>query len=101
MLDMCHSIRNYFNLLIMICILRGNLRFTDKQYGITIVVINIQSWRFYALKMVFIGMELQKPFIFLKGDVNLADADRLVRSATNRLNIVLIPPTSVYAMVNA
>ena len=51
--------------------------------------------------MVLIGLELLKSLLFLKGDVNLADADGLVRGATNRLNEVLIPPSGVYAVVNA
>jgi hypothetical protein len=85
----------------MICILRSYLGFPYKQNGVAVVVINFQCWRFYPPKMVFIGLELHKPLIFLKGDVNLPDAYRLVRSATNRLNIMLIPPSSVYAMVNA
>lgn len=88
-------------MLCIICILRSNLGFPNKQYGVAIVIINFQYWRFYPLKMVFIGLQLQEPPIFLKGDVNLPDADRLVRSATNRLYIVLIPPSSVHAMVNA
>jgi hypothetical protein len=85
----------------MICILRSNLGFPYKQYGVAIVVINFQCWRLYPPKMVFIGLELHKPLIFLKGDVNLPDANGLVRSATNRLYVVLIPPSSVYTVVNA
>ena len=85
----------------MICILRSYLGFPYKQNGVAVVVINFQCWRFYPPKMIFIGLELHKPLIFLKGDVNLPDTDGLVRSATNRLNIMLIPPSSVYAMVNA
>jgi hypothetical protein len=56
----------------MICILRSDLGFPDKQYG---VVINFQNWRFYSSQMVFIGLKLEEPPILLKGDVNLADAD--------------------------
>ena len=59
----------------MICILRSDLGFPDKQYGVAIVVINFQYWRFYSPQMVFIGLELEEPPIVLKGDVNLPDAD--------------------------
>ena len=50
--------------------------------------------------MLLISLEMYEPLVPLVLHVYLTDAYRLIRGAADGLDILLVPPTSVYPLIN-